>query len=65
MNVIIVLGLASIIFLTAILIGFALMMRGQWDRLPSGQPPAASPPASSSPSSSAPRRPRAGPPMQG
>lgn len=31
--IIIVVGLASICFLSAVLFGFALMMRGQWDKL--------------------------------
>lgn len=33
MELIIVLGIASIFFLSAVLIVAALMMRGQWDRL--------------------------------
>jgi len=36
---IIILGIASIIFLSAALIAFALMMRGQWDKLNDGDRP--------------------------
>lgn len=36
---IIVFGIASIIFLSAALIAFALMMRGQWDKLDGGDHP--------------------------
>ncbi len=36
-GVIIILLLASLVFLSAILIGFALMMRSRWDRLPPRQ----------------------------
>ncbi|HZC08328.1 MAG TPA: hypothetical protein VE338_22035 [Ktedonobacterales bacterium] len=48
MGLIVVLGIASIFFLSAVLIVAALMMRGQWDRLgapdersnePSNEPP--------------------------
>ncbi len=33
MGMVVVLGLASIVFLSVVLIVAALMMRGQWDRL--------------------------------
>lgn len=36
---IVVLGLASIIFLSAILLGVALMLRSRWDKIASSDPP--------------------------
>jgi hypothetical protein len=36
---IIVFGLASILFLSAALIAFALMLRGQWDKMNDGRGP--------------------------
>jgi len=38
-GVIVILLLASLIFLSAILIGLALMMRSRWDRMPPRQQP--------------------------
>jgi hypothetical protein len=37
--VVIVFGLASIMFLSAALIAFALMLRGQWDKMSDGHGP--------------------------
>ncbi|HEX8982267.1 MAG TPA: hypothetical protein VF792_05825 [Ktedonobacterales bacterium] len=39
MGMVVVLGIASIIFLTTILIVAAVMMRGQWDKLGQREPP--------------------------
>lgn len=39
MGMVVVLGIASIIFLSTILIVAALMMRGQWDKLGQREPP--------------------------
>lgn len=39
MGMVVVLGIASIIFFSTILIVAAVMMRGQWDKLGPPQPP--------------------------
>jgi hypothetical protein len=68
-GLIVVLGIASIIFFSGLLIGIALMLRGQWDQAADARtPPTSGRPAHPRPGARRPTRsgaPRRAPPLDG